>query len=97
MFEKFRPLGSRVLVKRMEHEEQRESDLIIIPDSAKEKAQTAKVIAVGAGRLDKSGELIPMQVKVGDIIYMGKYAGTEAGDEFVIVHEDDILGIVEKN
>ena len=95
MFEKFRPLGGRVLIKRTDHEEKRESALIIIPDSAKEKAHTGKVIAVGAGRLDKSGELIPLQVKVGDIVYVGKYTGTEAGSDYVIVNEDDILGIVE--
>lgn len=96
MFEKFRPLGARVLIKRIEHEETT-SDLIIIPDSAKEKAQTGKVMALGAGRLDKSGALIPLQVKVGDIVYVGKYTGTEAGNDYVIVHEDDILGIVEKS
>ncbi len=96
MFEKLRPLGSRVLVKRIDQPDQTESGLIVVPDSAKEKAQTGKVIAVGAGRLDKSGTLIPLQVKVGDVVYLGKYAGTEAGNDYVIIHEDDILGIVEK-
>lgn len=95
MFEKFRPLGGRVLIKRIEHEEKNESSLIVIPDSAKEKAQTGQVVAVGAGRLDKSGTLIPVQVKVGDVVYVGKYTGTEAGNDYVILHEDDILGIVE--
>src|SRR5580658_6732103 len=76
MFEKFRPLGSRVLIKRIEYQENAENSLIIVPDTAKEKAQTGQVISVGAGSLDKSGTLIPVNVKVGDIVYVGKYAGT---------------------
>lgn len=98
MFEKFRPLGSRVLIKRIEYQENTENSLIIVPDTAKEKAQTGQVISVGAGTLDKSGTLIPVQVKVGDIVYVGKYAGTDMGaQDYVIVHADDILGVVEKN
>lgn len=94
MFQKFRPLGDRVLVKRLESEEKTQSG-IIIPDAAKEKAQTGAVVAVGAGRRDTAGNPIPMDVKVGDVVYFGKYSGTEAGDH-LIVREEEILGIVEK-
>ncbi len=94
MVEKIRPLYDRVLVKRLAHEEKTAGG-IIIPDVAKEKAQTGQVIAVGTGRL--AGEkILPLQVKIGDIVFFGKYSGTEAGGEYVIVKEDEILGIVEK-
>lgn len=95
MMEKIKPLGDRVLVKRVAQEERTTSGLII-PDSAKEKAQIGAVIAVGAGRRDKDGQLIPMAVKAGDRVYFGKYAGTEAGDEYLIVKEDEILGLLEQ-
>jgi len=94
MFKSFRPLGDRVLLQRMELEDVTAGG-IIIPDAAKERAQTCKVIAVGAGRIDSNGQLISMNVKVGDKVYVGKYAGTEAGDDYIIVREEDILGIVE--
>lgn len=95
MFQKFKPLGDRVLVQRMENQDKTEGG-IIIPDAAKEKAQTGKVIAVGAGRMDNSGKNIPMQVKQGDVIYFGKYTGTEAGTDHLIIREDEILGVVEQ-
>lgn len=95
MFDKFRPLGDRVLVMRLEDQEKTAGG-IIIPDAAREKAQTGKVLAVGAGRVDNSGKVIPMTVKVGDVVYYGKYAGTEASKDYLIVREDEILGIVEK-
>lgn len=96
MFDKFRPLGDRVLVKLLESEEKTAGG-IIIPDAAKEKAQTAKVIAVGAGRKDVNGKLIPLDVTVNDVVYFGKYAGTELSDkEHLIIREDEILGVVEK-
>jgi len=95
MFEKFRPLGDRVLVKRIEEQEKTIGG-IIIPDAAKEKAQTGKVLAVGPGKMDNSGKVIPAQVKTGDVIYFGKYAGTDAGHDYLIIKEDEILGIVEK-
>lgn len=95
MFEKFRPLGDRVLVKRVQGEEKTASGLII-PDAAKEKAQTGKIIAVGTGRKDTHGVAMPLDVKVGDTIYFGKYAGTETGDDHLIVREDEILGVIEK-
>lgn len=94
MIEKIKPLGDRVLVKRVEQEETTTSG-IIIPDSAKEKAQIGAVIAVGAGRRNRDGNLIPMAVKAGDKVYFGKYAGTEAGDEYLIIKEDEILGLID--
>ena len=95
MFDKFRPLGDRVLVMRLEDQEKTAGG-IIIPDAAREKAQTGKVVAVGGGKLDNSGKAIPMNVRVGDVVYVGKYAGTEASKDYLIVREDEILGIVEK-
>lgn len=94
MFEKIKPLHDRVLVKRIEKEDTTPGG-IIIPDAAKEKAQTGKVIAVGQGRITSEGKIVPMAVKAGDMIFFGKYSGTEAGDEYLIVREDEILGIVE--
>ena len=96
MFERIRPLGDRVLIKRLENEEKTVGG-IIIPDAAKEKAQTGEVIAVGRGALDAAGNIIPMQVKVGDTVYFGKYSGTEAGDDHLIIREDELLGVIEKN
>lgn len=93
MFHNFRPLGDRVLIKFVEREEKTTSG-IIIPDAAKEKPQTGQVIAVGQGRV-LEGKLIPLAVKAGDIVYVGKYSGTEAGEDHRIVREDDILGIIE--
>ena len=95
MFDKFRPLGDRILIKRVEQEEKTASGLII-PDAAKEKAQTGAVIAVGPGRKNNDGHLTPLDVKIGDVVYFGKYAGTEADEEYLIVREDDILGVVQK-
>lgn len=96
MFERIRPLYDRVLVKRLEEEEEKTAGGIIIPDTAKEKGQRGKVMAVGLGRLQTSGEIVPLQVKEGDEVFFGKYAGTQAGDEFLILREDEILGVVEK-
>ncbi len=96
MFEKFKPLGDRVLVKRID-EEEKTAGGIIIPDAAKEKAQTGSILAVGPGQKDKTGEHLPMDVRVGDVVYFGKYAGTEAGNDHIIIREDEILGIVEKS
>ncbi len=94
MFEKIKPLGDRVLVKRVEREEKTASGLII-PDTAKEKAQIGAVIAVGHGRRDAAGNFLPVAVKIGDTIYFGKYAGTEAGDDYLIIKEEEILGVIE--
>lgn len=96
MFEKLRPLGDRVLVKRMEVEEKTDSGLII-PDAAKEKAQTGTVLAVGPGKKDSNGTIMPTTVQVGDVIYFSKYSGNEAGDDYLIIREDDVLGIVRQD
>ncbi len=94
MFDKLRPLGDRVLVKRMKSEEKTDSG-IIIPDAAKEKAQTGTILAVGPGRRDTNGTVIPLEVKAGDVVYFSKYSGNEAGDEYLIIREDEILCVVQ--
>lgn len=91
---KIKPLHDRVLVKRVDVEDTTPSG-IVIPDAAKEKTQTGEVVAVGPGRVTNEGKTIPMAVKAGDMVYFGKYAGTEAGDEYLIIKEDEILGVVE--
>jgi chaperonin GroES len=91
-------LNDRVLVLRID-EEEKTSGGIIIPDTAREKPQEGKIVAVGPGKLDENGKRIPLEVKTGDRVLFGKYAGTEIkidGVEHVIMREDDILGIVEK-
>lgn len=95
-FRKFKPLNDRVLVKRVETEEITESGLII-PDTAKEKAQTGTVVAIGTGRRETNGVVTPLAVRVGDIVYFGKYAGAEAGKDHLIIREDEILGVVENS
>jgi chaperonin GroES len=94
---KLRPLNDRVIVKRLEEEEKTVGG-IIIPDTAKEKPQQARVIAVGKGRTLDNGQVIPLTVKEGDRVLFGKYAGTEIkidGDEHLIMREDDILAILQ--
>ena len=94
---KIRPLQDRVIVKRLEEEEKTKGG-IIIPDSAKEKPQEGKVVAVGKGKVSEEGKVIPLDVKAGDRILFGKYAGTEVnieGEEHLIMREEDILGIIE--
>ena len=94
---KIRPLQDRVIVERIEEEEKTKGG-IIIPDTAKEKPQEGKVIAVGKGKMTDEGKLLPLSVKAGDKILFGKYSGTEVklnGNEYLIMREDDILGIVE--
>lgn len=93
---KIKPLSDRVLVKAVEKQEQQKGG-IIIPDTAKEKPQEGEVIAVGPGKRDDQGKLIPMDVKVGDSILYGKYSGTEVkldDTEYLIMHQEDILGIL---
>ena len=95
---KVKPIGDRILIKRMEPKEQLKGG-IIIPDSAKEKPLEGKVVAVGEGRYDEKGKLVPMSVKEGQKVLVGKYAGTEIkidDVEYIIVREDEILGIVEE-
>ena len=94
MFDRFRPLNDRVLLKRVESDDTTEGG-IIIPAAAQEKAQTGTVVAVGAGKRDANGQLTPLTVKAGDTVYFSKYAGTEASDEHLIIREDEILGVVE--
>lgn len=95
---KLKPLGNRVLVRRLAAEEKLKGG-IILPDTAKKKQEQAEVIALGSGKKDKNGKLIPMPVKEGDIILMEKYSGQEVtlnDEEFVILRADDIIAIVEK-
>jgi chaperonin GroES len=94
---KIRPLNDRVLVQRVE-EETKTKGGIIIPDTAKEKPAEGKVIAAGNGRLGEDGKRIPLEVKKGDRVLFSKYGGTEVkvdGEEYLILREDDILGIIE--
>ena len=94
---KIRPLQDRILVKRIEEEETTKGG-IIIPDTAKEKPQEGKIIAVGKGKISEDGKVTPLDVKKGDKILFSKYAGTEVnidGEEHLIIREDDVLGVVE--
>ncbi len=94
---KVRPLHDRILVQRIEEQEQRVGG-IIIPDTAKEKPQQGKVIAVGSGKIKDDGKRVPLDVKEGDTILFGKYAGTEIkvdGEEYLIIREDEVLGVLE--
>lgn len=95
MFEKIQPLYDRVLIKRRA-EETKTAGGLYIPDAAKDKAQTGDVIAVGEGRISENGSISPLRIKKGDIVFFGKYTGTDAGDDYVVLREDDILGIVNK-
>ena len=93
---KVKPLADRLLVRRIEEKEQRKGG-IIIPDSAKEKPMEGKVIAVGSGKTEKDGKKTPLEVKVGDRILFGKYAGNEIkidDKEHVILREEEVLGII---
>ncbi len=96
--QKIQPLGDRVLVEPLEAEE-KSAGGIVIPDTAKEKQQKGKVIAIGKGRVSEEGKLTPLEVKVNDQILFGRYAGTEVkigSTDYLIVKEDDILGIIKK-
>jgi chaperonin GroES len=95
---KVRPLQDRVLIKRLEDETEKTKGGLYIPDSAKEKPQQGKVMAVGKGRVSDDGKVIPLDVKAGDKILFGKYSGSEIkvdGEELLIMREEDILGVVE--
>jgi chaperonin GroES len=92
-----RPLRDRILVKRVEAEEKTKGG-IIVPDTAKEKPQEGKVVAVGTGRIDDNGKKIDLNVKIGDRILFGSYAGNEVkigGDEYLIMREDEVFGVIE--
>lgn len=94
---KIRPLQDRILVKRL-NEEEKTAGGIIIPDSAKEKPQEGKVVAIGKGKVLDDGKVVPLDVKVGEKILFSKFSGTEVkidGEEHLILREEDILGVVE--
>jgi chaperonin GroES len=94
---KMRPLRDRILVERVEEHEQRVGG-IIIPDTAKEKPQQGRVVAVGKGRINDKGDVFPLDVKEGDTVLFGKYSGSEIkieGKEYLIVREDEVLGVLE--
>ncbi|MDT7907709.1 MAG: co-chaperone GroES [Candidatus Calescibacterium sp.] len=96
---KITPLRDKVVVKRLEEVEEKTPGGIIIPDTAKEKPQIGEVVAVGKGKILQDGKVIPPEVKVGDKVLFAKYAGTEVkieGEEYLIMSEDEILGIIEK-
>ena len=94
---KIQPLGDRILVKALEAEEKTKGG-IVLPDTAKEKPQEGKVVAVGKGKVNQDGKLITLEVKVGDRILYGKYSGTEIstkeGDEYLIMREEDVFAVV---
>jgi len=92
-----RPLQDRIIVKRLEEENMTAGGLYI-PDTAKEKPQKGEIVAVGKGKITEAGKVIPVDLKAGDIVLFGKYAGTEIkidGVDYLIMREDDILGVVE--
>ena len=94
---KFRPLHDRVLIKVLDSDEKTAGG-IIIPDTAKEKPMEGEIVAVGSGARNDNGDLIPMEVKVGDRVLFGKYSGTDVsvgGEDLVIIKESDVMGIVE--
>jgi len=94
---KFRPLYDRILVERVESEEVTKGG-IILPDTAKEKPQQGKIIAVGSGKRTDEGKIIPLELKAGDTILFGKYSGSEIkieGTEYIIMKEDDVYGLVD--
>ena len=98
MATKVRPLHDRIILKRLEDTEDQVGG-IIIPDTAKEKPQQGKVIAVGKGKVKEDGGVTPLDVKKGDTVLFGKYSGQEIkldGNEFLIMREDEILGVIEK-
>ena len=94
-----RPLHDRLIVQRIDDGEQKSAGGIIIPDSAKEKPQEGKVLAVGKGKKNDDGKIIPLDVKAGDRILFGKYSGNDIkldGEEYMIMREDEILGILDR-
>ena len=94
---KIKPIKDNIVVKRIEENDEKKVGSIIIPDTAKEKPMTAEVIAIGSGRTLKDGKKVALEVKVGDRVLIGKYSGSEVkldGTEYLILKEDDVLGIV---
>ena len=96
---KLRPLYDRIVLKRVENQDEKTSGGIIIPDSAKEKPQEGEVVAVGKGKRLEDGKLVALDVQVGDRVLFGKYSGSEVkidGVEYIIMREDEVLGVIEK-
>jgi len=96
---KVRPLHDRIIVERIEEDGEQQVGGIIIPDTAKEKPQQGKIIAAGKGKVKDDGTVTPLDVKAGDTVLFGKYSGQEIkldGEEFLIMREDEILGVIEK-
>jgi chaperonin GroES len=94
---KIRPLGDRILVKRIKEEEKTKGG-IFIPDTAKEKPQEGRIVAVGKGKMTEAGKLVALEVKAGDTVLFGKYSGSEVkldGEEHMIMREEDLLGVLE--
>jgi chaperonin GroES len=95
---KIKPIRDYIVVKRLEEDAEKKVGSIIIPDTAKEKPLTAEVIAVGSGRVLKDGRKVPLEVHAGDRVLIGKYSGSEVkldGKEYVVLREDEVLGVVE--
>jgi len=93
---KFKPLGDRILLKQLEAKEQTKGG-IVLPDTVKEKPQEGEIIAVGEGKKNPEGKVVPLSLKVGDKILYGKYSGTEIvidGEDYLIIREEDVLGII---
>ena len=94
-----RPLHDRIVVKRIEQSDEKTAGGLIIPDSAKEKPQEGQVVAVGNGKRNEDGKVLPMDVKAGDRILFGKYSGSDIkmdGVEYMIMREDEVLGVIDK-
>ena len=95
---KVRPLRDRILVRRVDSEGEERIGGIIIPDRAKEKPQRGRVVAVGSGRVNDEGKTLPLDLTAGDTVLFGKYSGSEIkldGDEYLIMREDEVLGVIE--
>jgi chaperonin GroES len=93
-----RPLRDRIVVERLEQSEQRSTGGILIPDTAREKPQQGRVVAVGKGRVTDKGDVLPLDVKIGDVVLFSKYAGSDIkieGKEYLIIREDEVLGVTE--
>lgn len=91
---KMRPVNDRVLVEKIEEKESLTAGGIVIPDQSKERAQIGKIIAVGSGKLLSDGRIHPVSLKVGDEIFFGKFSGTEIAEGFLLLKEDEVLGIL---
>ena len=94
MFQKLRPLSNHIWVQLV-HKNEKTAGGLYIPDAAQEKTQIGKVLATGPGRYTSNGILIPVQLQVGDVVFFGKFSGIQAGEGFMVLKEEDILGVVE--